>query len=116
MVHGQRRMKALRRLLQVGALVGTLCIGILAMALIVSQTPWFRDWLRRYIVREAKQYLNGELAIGGLGGNLFFGVNLTDVTVDLSGERVVAVKLGSTTAFSTLSKNIILNEINCRSR
>ena len=49
-------------------------VGIVALALIVSQTPWFRDWLRRYIVRESKQYLNGELSIGGLGGNLLFGV------------------------------------------
>src|SRR5512134_118794 len=92
MVHGQRRMRALRRVLQVVALVGTLMVGVLAAALIVSQTPWFRDWLRRYIVRESKQYLNGELAIGGLHGNLFFGVNLTDVAVDVSGERVIAMK------------------------
>jgi autotransporter translocation and assembly factor TamB len=92
MVHGQRRMRALRRLLQVLALVGTLCVGILAFALIISQTPWFRDWLRRYIVRESKQYLNGELAIGGLHGNLFFGVNLLDVAVNVSGERVIAAK------------------------
>src|SRR5436190_17356146 len=55
---------------QVVTFVGTLMIGVLAVALIVSQTPWFKDWLRRYIVRESKQYLNGELTIGGLGGNL----------------------------------------------
>ena len=85
-------MRALRRLLQVVAFVGTLMVGILAVALIVSQTPWFRDWLRRFIVRESKQYLNGQLSIGGLGGNLFFGVRLSDVALDVSGERVVAVK------------------------
>lgn len=85
-------MRALRRLLQALALVGTLAVGILAMALIVSQTPWFRDWLRRYIVRESKQYLNGQLTIGRLGGNLLFGVDLADVAVDVSGERVIAVK------------------------
>ena len=113
MVHGQRRMRALRRLLQVFALVGTLAIGILAMALIVSQTPWFRDWLRRYIVRESKQYLNGELAIGGLNGNLLFGVNLSDVAVDVSGERVLAVK-GLTVDYSVfdfISRGIIIDEI-----
>ncbi len=67
-------------------------IGVLAIALIVSQTPWFRDWLRRYIVRESKQYLNGELTIGRLDGNLLFGADLSNVAVDVSGERVVAVK------------------------
>ena len=113
MVHGERRMKALRRALQALALVGTLCVGILAMALIVSQTPWFRDWLRRYIVRESKQYLNGELAIGGLRGNLFFGVNLSDVTVDVSGQRVISVKGLEVdySVFQLISKGIVLDEI-----
>ena len=67
-------------------------VGVLALALIVSQTPWFRDWLRRYIVRESKQYLNGELTIGQLDGNLLFGVDLSNIAVDVSGERVVAAK------------------------
>ena len=91
--------------LQVVALVGTLMVGIVALALIVSQTPWFRDWLRRYIVRESKQYLNGELSIGGIGGNLLFGVEVSDIAVDVSGERVVAVKGSrSTTASSSSSR------------
>ena len=50
-------MLSIRRALQVLALVGTLLVGTLALVLIVSQTPWFRDWLRRYVVRESKQYL-----------------------------------------------------------
>ena len=36
-------MLNIRRALQVVALVGTLMVGIVAVALIVSQTPWFRD-------------------------------------------------------------------------
>src|SRR5678815_4333246 len=85
-------MRAIRRVLQVVTFVGTLMIGVLAISLIVSQTPWFRDWLRRFIVRESKQYVNGELAIGHLNGNLLFGADLSNVTVDVSGERVVAVR------------------------
>lgn len=85
-------MRGLRRLLQALAVAGTLIVGILAVALIVSQTPWFRDWLRRYIVRESEQYLHGQLSIGRLGGNLFFGTQLTDVALDVAGERVIAVK------------------------
>jgi autotransporter translocation and assembly factor TamB len=85
-------MRVLRRSLQVLALVGTILVGIVCVALIASQTPWFKDWLRRYVVRESRQYLNGELSIGGLGGNLFFGVNLTDVAVSVSGQQVIAVR------------------------
>ncbi len=106
-------MRALRRLLQVFALVGTIMIGVMAVALIVSQTPWFRDWLRRYIVRESKQYLNGELSIGRIDGNLLFGVQLNDVAVDVSGERVIAAR-GLEVDYSVLeliSKGIVLNEI-----
>ena len=106
-------MRALRRLLQVVALVGTLMVGVIAVALIVSQTPWFRDWLRRYIVRESKQYLNGQLSIGGLGGNLFFGVQLSDVALDVSGERVVAVKDVELdySVFRLISSGMVMNEI-----
>ena len=59
---------------------------------IVSQTAWFKNWLRGYIVREANQYLNGTLSIERLGGNLFFGVELENIGVSMDGSQVVAVK------------------------
>jgi autotransporter translocation and assembly factor TamB len=106
-------MRALRRLLQVVAFVGTMMVGVLAVALIVSQTPWFKDWLRRFLVRESKQYLNGQLSIGGLGGNLFFGVQLSDVALDVSGERVVAVKDVELdySVFRLISSGVVMSEI-----
>ena len=106
-------MRAIRRLLQVVALVGTLMVGVVALALIVSQTPWFRDWLRRYVVRESKQYVNGELTIGAIGGNLLFGVDLADVAVDVSGERVVAMKSVELdySVFTLITRGIIVDRI-----
>ncbi len=106
-------MRVVRRSLQVVALVGTLLVGVVALSLIVSQTPWFRDWVRRYVVRESKQYLNGELTIGKLGGNLFFGIQLFDVAVDLSGERVVSVRNVEVdyNVFTLLSQGVILDGI-----
>ena len=111
--HGSGAVRAIRRVLQVVALVGTLIVGVLALALIVSQTPWFKDWLRRYVVRESKQYVNGELTIGGLGGNLFFGVDLANVAVDVSGERVVAMKSVEVdySVFTLLTRGIIVDRI-----
>ena len=92
----QRRIspakRYMRRTLQLVALVGTLIIGIVALALIVSQTPWFRDWLRKYAVRQAGNYVNGTVSIGSLGGNLFYGVQLRDVAIDVDGEHVVTLK------------------------
>ena len=106
-------MRYLRRFFQAVAITGTLIVGIVAVALIVSQTPWFKDWLRRYIIRESQQYLNGELSIGRLGGNLFFGVHLSDVVVDVSGQRVVAVKGLEVdySIFDFISRGIILDEL-----
>jgi autotransporter translocation and assembly factor TamB len=82
----------MRRTLQIVAFVGTLLVGIIALALIVSQTPWFRDWLRKYVVRQAGTYVNGTVSIGSLGGNLFYGVQLGDVKVDVNGEHVLTLK------------------------
>jgi autotransporter translocation and assembly factor TamB len=106
-------MRILRRVLQVVALAGTLLVGVVAIALIVSQTPWFRDWMRRYIVRESKQYLNGELSIGNIGGNLFFGVQVSDLAVDVSGERVVSAKNVEVdySIFRMVSEGVVLDEI-----
>ena len=74
----------MRRVLQVVAILCTLIVGAASLALIVSQTAWFKDWLRGFIVRQADDYLNGRLTIGRLGGNLFFGVELEDIDVTLN--------------------------------
>ena len=82
----------MRRFIRAIALVGTLIVGAAALALIVSQTPWFKNWLRGYIVRQADEYLQGRLAIGRLSGNLFFGLELEDIAVTLDDAPVIQVK------------------------
>jgi autotransporter translocation and assembly factor TamB len=81
-----------RRALQVIAILCTLVVGAASLALIVSQTAWFKDWLRGFIVQQADEYVNGRLTIGRLGGNLFFGVELEDIDVTMQGEPVVSIK------------------------
>jgi len=85
-------MQIVRRFAHVLILVLTLVVGAAAAAVIVSQTSWFKNWLRGYIVREANRYLNGTLSIERLGGNLFFGVEMENIGVSLNGAQVVAVK------------------------
>jgi autotransporter translocation and assembly factor TamB len=85
-------MDALRRLIHVLVIVVTLVVGATAAAVIVSQTAWFKDWLRGYIAREANQYLNGQLTIDRLGGNIFFGIEMENVAVSMDGGAVVSVK------------------------
>jgi len=106
-------MAVIRRTVHVVAWIGTLAVALLAIGLIVSQTPWFRDWIRRTIIRESKQYINGELTIGRVTGNLFFDFGLADVAVDLSGERVVSVKALAVdySVLQLVSKGIVLDRM-----
>jgi hypothetical protein len=85
-------MQIARRLVHALVIVLTLVIGAAAAAVIVSQTAWFKHWLRGYIVAQANQYLNGTLSIERLGGNLFFGFELENIALSLDGSQVVAVK------------------------
>jgi len=85
-------MSMVKRLTHVLVIVLTLVVGAAAAAIIVSQTAWFKNWLRGYIVREANQYLNGTLSIQRLGGSLLFGIEMENIAVSLDGTDVVAVK------------------------
>src|SRR6476620_2706095 len=85
-------MSIVKRITHVLLVVMMLVVGATAAAVIVSQTAWFRNWLRGYIIREANTYLNGTLSIERLGGNLFFGVEMENIGVSLDGEQLVAVK------------------------
>src|ERR671938_696452 len=106
-------MSLARRSLQVVAFLCTLVVGAAAMAVIVTQTRWFKEWLRGFIVRQADDYVNGRLSIGRLDGNLFFGVEMEDVDVTMNGEQVVALKdVGVDYNFLTfLTGNVALDHI-----
>jgi autotransporter translocation and assembly factor TamB len=106
-------MSFARRSLQVVALICTLLVGVTAMALIVSQTTWFRDWLRGFIVRQAEGYVNGQLSIGRLDGNLFYGIELGDVGVTMNGQPAVSVKQVGLdyNVFTLISGHVVLDHI-----
>src|SRR5436190_17749684 len=102
-----------RRFVHAMALVLMLLISASAAVVIVSQTAWFKNWLRGYIVREAGQYINGTLSIGRLSGNLFFGLEMENVAVSMDGSQVVAVKdLGlDYSLFELISKGLSIDNI-----
>jgi translocation-and-assembly-module (TAM) inner membrane subunit TamB-like protein/AsmA-like protein len=106
-------MSVARKFLQVVAFLCTLIVGVAAMAVIVSQTTWFKEWLRGFIVRQADDYVNGRLSIGRLDGNLFFGVEIEDIDVTMNGQPVVSLKdVGLDYNFLTfLSDHVVLDHI-----
>jgi hypothetical protein len=82
----------MRRLLRITGFLLTGVIALVCLGLILSQTPWFRGWARAYIVRSSDRFLNGELTIGDLDGNLFTGAILTDFAITMDGERVITAR------------------------
>src|SRR5438270_5540491 len=106
-------MRILRRLLHALVIVLTLIVGATAAAIIVTQTAWFKNWLRVFIVRQANQYLNGTLSIERLGGNLFFGVEMENISVSMDGSQVASLKdLGiHYSVFQLLTKGMSVDEI-----
>src|SRR5215208_5334130 len=106
-------MRIVRRLTHVLVIVLTLVVGAAAAAIIVSQTAWFKNWLRGYIVAQANTYLNGTLSIERLGGNLLFGLEMENIGVSMDGSQVVAVKdLGlDYNVFSLITQGLSVDSI-----
>lgn len=65
-----------------------LLVGVAALL----QTAWARDQLRSIIVSQANHYLSATLAIGGLNGSLFRGIELDDVRLSRDGATLVAIE------------------------
>src|SRR5262245_50429520 len=84
-------MSGLRRFVQIVAFLCTLIVGVAALSLIITQTAWFRDWLRGFIVRQAEQYVYGAVTIGRLEGNLFFGVRVEGLDISMNGSPVIDI-------------------------
>lgn len=85
-------MTARRRWLRVLLYLSAVLVGTLVLALVVSQTPWFRDWVRRTAMRQAERVIDGQLVIGRLEGTFFSGVTLRDVSVVQNGSEVVTLE------------------------
>src|SRR6476660_1707487 len=85
-------MLIVRRLLRVLLMMMGAFIVVAGALAALTQTGWFKARLRDYIVRESGQYLNGQLSIQKLGGNLFSGIELENLELSMDGNRVVAVQ------------------------
>ena len=106
-------MAAITRAVRVAAIAMALTVVLAAVAVVGVETRWFKNWLRGYIVGQSSNYLNGEISIGRLGGNLFFGVKLEDVTVKVSGRDIATLQSVALrySVFEIVSKGLSIDEI-----
>ena len=84
-------MRALRRLSRYVAIAVLSLVILLGAGVAVTQTSWFKNWLRQKAVSQAAQFLNGELTITRLSGNIFTGVTLEGVALRHEGQTAVAM-------------------------
>ncbi len=84
-------MRATRRLSRYLAIAVLSLVILLGAGVAVTQTSWFKNWLRQKAVSQAAQFLNGELTITRLSGNIFTGVALEGVTLRHEGQTAVAM-------------------------
>ena len=79
----------------------------------ITQTSWFKNWLRQKAVSQAAQYLNGELTISRLGGNIFTGVELEGVALHHEGQTAVAMDrlIVAYSPLTMISEGLILDSM-----
>ena len=81
----------MRRLSRILLWTAGILLTLVLLTGIVIETSFFKNWLRGVIVKQANQHINGTLTIGRVGGNLFRGVELDDVSVLMDGAPVVRI-------------------------
>jgi translocation and assembly module TamB len=105
-----------RGLLWIAIGLGATMLLLVAVAAVVSQTAWFRGWLRDQAVERLSSQWQGDLAIGALEGNLFTGLSLRDVRLVLDGRTVASIDelRASYNLWAMITDELSLDELRLR--
>ncbi len=91
---------------------GTYTLGVLAIllsaAVITTQTAWFRERLRGYVVRAANERLTAQVGIDRVEGNLFRHIELAGVRLVQEGDTLASV---SSIAIHFRPRRLLVREI-----
>jgi translocation-and-assembly-module (TAM) inner membrane subunit TamB-like protein len=71
-------------------LIASLLI-LVSVGIVAVETGWVKNRIRDLIVRQANQYLTATLTIGSLGGSLFRGLQLGDITLARDGRAIIHI-------------------------
>ena len=106
----RRWLRRLRRAVYVTAVV----VAVVTVSLLgVSQTAWFRDWLRRDLIVRAERLLDARVSIRRVGGDLITGITLDGVRLEQAGAPVITIdQVRVTYRVLTLRKShIVLDQV-----
>jgi autotransporter translocation and assembly factor TamB len=106
-------VRALRRLSSYLAVALLSLVIVLGASVAVTQTSWFKNWLRQKAVSQAAQYLNGELTITRLRGNIFTGLELEGVALHHEGQTAVAMDrlIVGYSPMTMISEGVVLDSL-----
>ena len=86
------RLKRFARRLAVGLVAIVVLVSrCLGLVLFAVETPWGKNQIRAFIVRQANDYLTATLEIGDLTGSLLSGVELSDIRLSKDEDTIVSV-------------------------
>jgi translocation and assembly module TamB len=81
----------MKRWLKRIAVVFGIFIVMVGLLLGLTQTSFFRNWLKNRIVAQGARYLNGQLSIASIEGNLFTDLQMTGILVTARDDTVLFV-------------------------
>ncbi len=90
--------------------------GLLVIAIGITQTSTFREWLRKTIIEEANSSINGHLNIGKIDGTFFTSLIVRNASLTYESDTVIAfnkveIKLSPLKIFF---KEIFVRELNIK--
>src|SRR5262245_23270629 len=103
----------LARLARFVALVIVALCGVVALGLLVAQTPWARNRAARAIESRASTMLNGHVKLGSIRWSPSGRVELTNLVVTQDGQPVLASPSVSVrySTWQVLRRGLILDEV-----
>jgi hypothetical protein len=66
-------------------------VVLVGASLLLTQTHWFRQWARGLVVTQLTHYIDGDVSIGALEGNVFNTVRLRDVVIARGDHELVRI-------------------------
>ncbi len=79
-----------RWLKRIAATSGILIL-LIGLLLGLTQTSFFRNWLKNQLVERSNEYLNGQLSIADIEGNLFTHIRARDILVTTRDDTVLYI-------------------------
>jgi len=104
----------MRKLLKIVTWLAATLIALILIAGVITQSSFFRDWLKDFALSELNNNLDAELSIEQIEGNLYSNLELQDVLFTSGFDTIAAVPMINLSydILALLDNEIIVHELN----